>query len=125
MKKNLFLKPLDFVIILIAIAIIIYTVTAFTHIKGGSPMLVIDTKGAQYIYDLNTDRTVKIEGVLGISTIEIKDGKAYFTDSPCPNKICVQSFPVHSANDWAACMPNDVFIHIEDGQNKSGIDITR
>lgn len=82
-------------------------------------MLVIDSPGGQYVYALDTDATYEVEGRLGISTIRVSGGRAFFTDSPCPNKTCVQSSPVSQNGEWSACLPNDIFIRVENTSDDS------
>ncbi|MCH5294353.1 MAG: NusG domain II-containing protein [Treponema sp.] len=83
--------------------------------KSSSPRLIIMSGGTEMVYSMRSDGTYRVPGALGESVIQVRDGKAFFEDSPCPNKTCVQGGPVFRANDWRACLPNDVFIRIEGG----------
>ncbi len=106
-------RPLDFVILLIFILV---TVSSFLFLKthGNQEVhLVIESSRKEYIYPLTKNREIEIEGVLGKSVIVIQDGRAYFKSSPCKNHVCVQMGAVCEENDWAACLPNDVFIRVE------------
>ena len=50
-----------------------------------------------------------VEGELGPTTFEIKDGRVHITDSACPNKTCV-------AQGWHSplvCLPNKVIITVK------------
>jgi len=75
--------------------------------------LIVTSSGKEFIYPLNKDRDLEIEGIIGKSTIVIKDGRAFFKSSPCKNKTCVHMGAVSKENDWAACLPNDIFIRVE------------
>lgn len=100
---------------LIFCAFAVVTVFSFFGAYGGGgagPELLITTRQGNYAYDLATDRTLEIEGDLGVSIIEIKDGVARFLDSPCPNKTCVMSLPLGQPGDFSACLPNQVFARI-------------
>ena len=59
-------------------------------------------------YAINETRTLDIEGPLGTTTIQIEGGQARFVSSPCPNKLCIHSGWLKSANDFAACLPNRI-----------------
>ena len=86
--------------------------------RGGASRreLVVHTPRGIFAYDMSKDRIIDIEGAIGISRIEISGGTARFLDSPCPNKTCVQSMPIRETGEWAACLPNQVFLRIEGGR---------
>lgn len=108
------IKPLDIVLFLLALTITIFSIMYLTKDKGDSPQAIIDTPNGSYIYNLDTDRELKFEGPLGFTYITIKDGEAYFTDSPCANKICIHTDPASKNGDWIACLPNRIFLRIEE-----------
>ncbi len=110
-------KPIDYALILIFILIIIASILLLPKSKGESKMLVAGSPKGEYIYSMSQNGLYSIEGVLGISIIQIEDGQAWFVDSPCPNKTCVQSGRISNNGDWAACLPNDVFIRIEESSS--------
>ena len=112
--KKIYAKWMDFVLLLIFAGAVAAAALSLGK-KEGSPQLVITTPEGEYIYPLDTDGEYKAAGQAGTSIITVKDGKACFSDSPCPNKTCVQSGPVFRNGEWAACLPNDVFIRIEGG----------
>ena len=117
------IRPFDVVICLFSLFLCIFsTVFALKKARStGSLHLVIGSPGGEYIYPLEKDAAYSIQGLLGESIIEVHDGEAHFLDSPCPNKTCVQAGFIHRSGEWAACLPNDVFIRIE-GSKKDNID---
>lgn len=50
-----------------------------------------------------------------------RDGKIYFENSPCPDKVCVESGELEKNGDFASCLPEKVVIKIS-GAESSGID---
>ncbi len=107
------LRPLDFAILFIFILV---TAASFLFLKthgNQEARLVIESSKKEYIYPLTKNREIEIEGALGKSVIVIQDGRAYFKSSPCSNKTCIHMGAVQEENDWAACLPNDVFIRVE------------
>ena len=104
------IKPVDIIIFLIFAAVTILS----------KPMLIITAEKTNYIYPLDKDATYKVKGLLGTSIIQVKDGQAFFVDSPCPNKNCVNAGHISGNGQWNACLPNSVFIHIQ--QEDSEID---
>ena len=111
MKKRL--KIVDFAIFFTAAAVTAVSFIAAYRTGKGRMQLIIQTPAGSYAYDMTQDRDIRMQGAIGISEIEIKNGKARFVDSPCPNKTCIQSAPLSRAGDWSACLPNNVFMRIE------------
>ncbi|MCR5763915.1 MAG: NusG domain II-containing protein [Treponema sp.] len=113
------IKFLDIIIIIISIAI---TVFSFIKIKNNSksskPMLIITAEKTNYIYPMDKDAIYKVEGLMGTSIIQVKDGKAFFVDSPCPNKNCVHAGHISCNGEWNACLPNSIFIRIQQDQSE-------
>jgi len=68
----------------------------------------------EYEYSAKANGIYKVQGAIGITTFEIKDGKIRIIDSPCPNKICV-----HQGWDSPlVCLPNNVIISLEDEEGE-------
>lgn len=51
------------------------------------------------------------------STFEIKDGKIRFTQSTCPDKICVNTGWISKSGQIAVCVPSRIAVEIK-GQKK-------
>ena len=75
--------------------------------------LVIEAPSGKWIYRLTDTCTVVIPGAIGNTTIRIENNSAVISDSPCPNRTCVNAASLKKAGDWNACLPNRVFLHIE------------
>lgn len=121
LNTELKIKPLDILIFCLGIAAIVFSFKILGKSKGSEKYLVVAAYESEYIYPLNKDASLEFEGIEGISKIEIKDGKAFFTDSCCPNKTCVQCTPISSNNEWTACLPNQVFIRVEGGTSEDDV----
>lgn len=114
---------MDIVILFASVATAVFAAVYAYKSSTGQAQLVIQSPGNEYVYDLSKDRIIEIKGTLGISRIAIEHGTARFLDSPCRQKICVQHPPISKKGEWAACLPNRVFIKIE-AEDKNGPDIT-
>lgn len=68
-----------------------------------------------HILDLFENKRVTIQGSLGESIIEIKDGQARFLSSPCNTSFCVRSGWQDHGGDFVACLPNGVSLHLVGG----------
>lgn len=115
MKHNILrlFCPGDFIILLLFLLI---TAASFLFLKthrNKEARLIVTSSKKEYVYPLSKDRKIEIDGILGKSEIVIHGGRAFFKSSPCINKTCVQMGVLCEENDWAACLPNDVFIRIE------------
>ena len=111
--KSYGLKALDFIFLLVFIAILCLSILSINKTSSKTPTVIITSPDGQYIYPLDKDREIQVKGLIGISVIQIKNGKASFKDSPCPNKTCVAATPVFRNFEWSACLPNQIFIRIE------------
>ena len=82
-------------------------------VAGTATVLRIQTADkAASTTPLTPDRHVQVAGRIGESTIEIRQGRARFLDSPCPGKVCVHSGWLSQAGQLAACLPNRISIQL-------------
>ncbi|HNZ28058.1 MAG TPA: NusG domain II-containing protein [Spirochaetota bacterium] len=79
--------------------------------KNGSTIL-IQTSKDKFAYSIDQKIVADISGDLGLTKIEIDNGKFRFLESPCKNKNCVNSGWVRSANFPVVCLPNRVSAYI-------------
>ena len=84
--------------------------------------LVIETPSGKWIYPLTETRTVVAPGAIGNTIIRIENNTAFISDSPCPNKTCMNAAALKKTGDWNACMPNRVFLHIEGDTSEDAFD---
>ncbi len=78
-------------------------------------LLVQDISG-ESLYPLSEDREIRVEGPAGLSVIVVEDGSARFESSACRDSLCVHMGSIDQGGEWAACLPNRVFIYIEGGE---------
>jgi hypothetical protein len=64
-------------------------------------------------YPLNTSQIIPIQGAIGLSLIEIKQGKARFIQSPCHNQYCIFHNWLKTTGDSTACLPNKISISLQ------------
>lgn len=72
-------------------------------------------------YPLDIDRSLLVDGRLGLSRIKVENGRVRFAASPCRNKICVHAGWLQHSGDAAACLPNRVSIALS-GDAGAGLD---
>ena len=117
MKNRFSFKPADFFLILTSLAAIAFSFIMIRHGKTEKKNIVVDTPDGKYIYPISKNDVYILKGKIGESKIKVKDGKVKFLDSPCPNKTCVGSGWKSANGDWAACLPNGVFVKIQGTEN--------
>jgi len=118
------LKSMDYLILLLVLAAAIGS-AVFVYSGGNGPLRVkIRTDENIFIYPLDEDREIAVEGPLGTSYIHIHDEHAAFVESPCSNKLCIQAGELDESGEWSACMPNRIFMEIEGGSPAEEVDVT-
>lgn len=117
-------------IILIAV-IVVLALAAFGGIslysanstREAEAVVILDGE-EQGRYPLSQDTTVKIDLADGsYNILEIKDGKADIIEATCPDKICVEHRPVSKRGESLVCLPNQVVVEIENGE-ETEVDIS-
>ena len=76
---------------------------------GQGSWVVIDVAQKRVArYSLSKDRIADVEGRLGMTRIEIRDGKARILRSPCKLKVCIKSGYIHYSDLISVCLLNRV-----------------
>lgn len=110
--RSIELRPYDIVIVVLAVTITV-AFSFFAVGRGGTAGSVeIKTDNGTFVYPLDEDRHIHAEGPLGTSEIIVEDGRVRFTASPCRDKICITAGDLSRTGEWAACLPNRVFVTI-------------
>ena len=73
--------------------------------------VIIESYNKSLRFDLNFEREIIIEGLLGESKIIIKDNHIQFLESPCRDKLCVKAGILK--NSPLICMPNGIMVRFE------------
>lgn len=112
--KNISIK-IRFGDFLILILILIFSIALILKNTGKkSGVVKIHTENSTYVYDLSENGIYTVEGLIGKTSVEIKNGKVRISDSPCPNRTCI-------SQGWGTlliCLPNKVFVTVEDEQGE-------
>lgn len=65
---------------------------------------------------LDTPAEFNIDGLKGISRLQIADGQIRFVDSPCQGRYCIHTGWLSATGQVAACLPNGVVVEILGGE---------
>lgn len=104
------LRPIDILIFLILTGCGIFlTVSSMNKAAQKGERISVNANGVRYEYSASKNGTYTVEGELGPTTFEIKDGRVRIIDSPCSNKTCV----IQGWHSPLVCLPNKVIITVE------------
>lgn len=116
------IKFLDVLIILIACGLIIISLyTAYIKPVGKSQIL-IQGQNSEWIYNLDSEETVMVNGPIGHTIVRISDGVAWVESSPCSNQNCVAMGIVRRNGQWTACLPNEVLVIVQGSGEDNEVD---
>lgn len=114
------LKPLDYCcIFFFAACLFISFFRIFIFHSSGAGTVVVSSGEDEWVFPMDSDRTVRIPGCIGVTEISVSRGGVQVLDSPCQNKLCMSSGVIKSPGEFIACVPNRVFIRIASGAEKS------
>jgi hypothetical protein len=103
----------DLVIIFLAVGLTAFSAyTAYVKPQAVSRVL-IRSQRQTWSFPLETEETVNVSGSLGTTVVRIYGNQAWVESSPCENQSCVTQGPLKQQGNWAACLPNGVFVMIE------------
>lgn len=104
----------DSVITMLALLLLAFLFQHYwSNTSAASRFQVINAQQQPQHFSLDQNKIHRISGKIGDSTIEVRDHKVRFVDSPCKAKLCVHSGWLTDAGDTAACLPNRVLIQID------------
>ncbi|GMO59738.1 MAG: hypothetical protein Ta2G_19790 [Termitinemataceae bacterium] len=106
------LTVLDLVVFFTSLSFCI-SLAYFVIVGGGSANVVISGGGENWVYSMDSDLEVLVNGTLGTSTVRIDKDGARIVSSPCKNQSCVACAPIKEKSQWIACLPNHVIVTIE------------
>jgi len=116
------MKPLDIPVIIFATALTVFI--AFLAFAGNAASSQVIIKGPDktWIFPLDAEERVTVTGPIGVTVVELHAGKAAIVSSPCSGQTCVAAAAVNKSGQWAACLPNRVFLLVESAKGQDTID---
>jgi hypothetical protein len=116
------LKPFDIPVIVMAVALTV--IVGWQAYGRGTDSLSVVVKGPDktWIFPLEAEERISVEGSIGETLVEIRKGHAAIVSSPCNGQTCVAARELSKNGQWAACLPNRVFILIEGAADADVID---
>jgi|SRR5690554_2787774 len=112
-------------IVIIAIVIILISVGVymlFFQAKTPGAEIVIEVDGKEdYSYPLHQpgrDELIEVQGVIGITKVQLGDGQVRVVESDCPDKVCVNMGWIDKPGTPIACLPNRVIVRVTGGDRE-------
>ena len=111
--------------ILLIVAVLLLAAIAFLlfHFTGtqGDRVVVLIGGERTASYPLSEDLEMVIRTGEESNTLVIRDGKAQVTAATCPDGICVDHHPISKSGETIVCLPHQVVIKVEAGENEVDI----
>ena len=111
MKANKLLLG-DYLVIALGLLLVVYLFKTLWHSEHAAKIQIRQGNQIVATLSLNQDRLMDVAGPLGVSKIEIKQGKVRFLSSPCTNQYCVHQGWLNHAGQAAICLPNRVSLEL-------------
>ncbi len=86
--------------------------------RAGAYAQILVGGDQQALVSLHQPQTIEVEGALGLSILEIVDGKIRFITSACQGKQCIHRGWINLGGEVVSCLPNQVSIAILGGEQR-------
>ena len=88
----------------------------------GVSQFIIRGMESSFIFPMDSEETLNVQGPLGITTVQIHSGRAYIISSPCAGQTCIHAGSINRNSQWLACLPNRVFLLVEGADKGADFD---
>lgn len=96
--------------LVLALGLLAVIVAARLGVAGGDDRVLISQAGQIYLQtDLRVNRVIDVPGPLGITQVEIRDGRVRVRADPGARQVCVRQGWL-APGDTALCLPNRVSV---------------
>jgi len=116
-----------FICILLILALLIFIggLTALGSNKRGNEVVILvnGREAERCSLNLKNPKTIRVEGILGESLIEIANGKVRMLFSPCSNHNCMARGWINKPGDIIVCVPNRVVVKVVGDNARNEVDV--
>lgn len=126
MEKKTGKNDITVVLAILAVALVVYGIFyLYQRQNTHEAVAVVTVDGKEYgRYPLSKSVTEKIQLPDGdYNMLEICAGKADVTKASCPDRICVNHRPISKNGQTIVCLPNELVVEIQNGE-EAEVDIT-
>lgn len=99
------------VAVLLLVAAAIPASHAWTRPQRAAARLVVQCGDAPpYVVDARRDREFELHGPVGVTRVQLQDGRAWIAAAPCRQRICQGLGRVDGPGRVLVCLPNRVVV---------------
>lgn len=100
-------------ILIVAACLLLAGVLCLPRLLGGREHLTAVITADNEVYtEIDLDEAGEQTITVNHTTITVRDGTVFFSESDCPDGVCMKTGALDCAGDSAACVPNRVAITI-------------
>ena len=118
-RKKRMIMDICLIFALLLLAVLLYFCFSADKEEGACAVVLIGGEEAGR-YPLTKNGTFPLNG--GSNTLVIENGYAWLSEATCPDKICVHMGKIHLNGQLIVCLPNQVIITVEGGDD-GGVDV--
>ncbi|MFZ5594801.1 MAG: NusG domain II-containing protein [Pseudomonadota bacterium] len=109
----------DITVVALAVALLPWLYFSYwaSSTQGEKLRILVNGKERMTV-SLHQKHHLTIKGAIGPSVIDIHDGKARFTASPCRGKQCVHTGWVKRSGESATCLPNRISLLVTGNEQR-------
>ena len=122
MKAGTMFKPLDIVVIVLSAVLTLAIGSLVYSGESSTSRVIIRGPDRTWVFPLDAETIVDVPGPIGETVVRIHNGEAAIVFSPCNGQTCVSAGGLHKNGQWAACLPNQVFVLVEGANDQDVID---
>ncbi len=102
----------DAIVIFLLVAAVV--AASFPRTAGGShPQAQVVVSGEKVLtLDLSREGVHDVLGAIGVTRVEVRDGRVRVLSSPCPRQVCRHGGWIGEPGTLLVCLPNDVVIRV-------------
>ncbi|MBQ5560169.1 MAG: NusG domain II-containing protein [Lachnospiraceae bacterium] len=98
-------------LLLVGVGLLLYTYMT----KNESNVVEVRVDGTVVQqFSIDDEVTYQIEGVGGSNLLKIENGKAWFSDADCKDKVCMHTGKISLAGQSIICLPHRVVVEIKE-----------
>lgn len=98
---------------ILAVALIFFVFFLVTGNRQSGDVVIRVENEMYGRYSLAADQEIAVNNT---NVLTIKDGQAYMKHADCPDQLCVHQKAISRQNESIICLPNQVVISIENGE---------
>lgn len=108
------LTKIDVIILSLATLLVSYSYFYYWSDQSSQAdyAIIFTPNHSSHPIDLQQTQKIHIQGQLGESVFEVKEGKIRFITSPCQKKYCIHTGWLTKGGNFVTCLPNQVSVAV-------------